>query len=844
MTPRIYSLLLLLFVASCSKSDSPSDSDKNKPNDTNSSNPDGPNKTGRQGSLDNNKAPQTVNARLNLQLFLSHAGEAKPPVTFVYVNPIFQKCVSCHGIDQRSPNLASFPFVGNASESLADVIGKIRIRVNSNDNPMPPTGTLPESERASINAWINAGYLSTPPAPAASLELSYYALALKWSVDGKESSANLEGADTGAFSQALGSVTIGSKVSVTVKVTGPRSIVVLDKTFDNLGVSSTGVIDVPMAANAVDTLPPTPGERGEIRSSNVTHNSISLVWTAADDAETSAADLRYSLYQSSTESLDSLEHIKSTGTLLAQTQTNLINFTVSSLVPSTKYFFNIIVSDSSGNEAAYQSKSFITNEDPNIVSEYPNCITVAQPSIGRLSAWRNAVAQDLQSGTSETTIAGRIRQCFPTQVPACVQPALDYATRKDIAGPQFDVSAANSPQKLPPSVFLAPNANGLEYVIPANVEQIAASNGWPVVRYKSRHAGGFDPQTPNLLMVYVPGDRVSPPVNFDRWLNFATPQDSAQTALTPLPQMRLATEEDYSAANNFGAGLPKVFTMVTLEKRVGARPAEVYFQMFDRQDRSSKFIPRANSDVRGCVSCHPNGLRAISPLGLHIRQNADHQNEAQLPEREWRAATEINAAMITAAGGKAVSWRSAMVNGVRKPLLNPTSEGPILGPVTPLNELGTRTEEFIMGTTRQDGTAVPGCFNKRQTIRVTDIFGRAPGANNIYTLSSRPNIRWEKVRDAMKCASCHDNINRGAINIPGSVNPEQIQQVEFKILVDQSMPLGAHADPLEQPGGVTDTPVRDDLTADERIALTNCLEEEFLLEKQQLKKSLIQTSCQ
>ena len=775
-----------------------------------------------------------VPARASLQLFLAHRGDLPPPVTFVDVNPIFQKCVACHGSNQRRPDLSSFPFAGLDGDSLSDVVAKISLRMNDAARPMPPQGLLPEDERAVVNSWVTSGHLGTPPSPQSSPEFSAYTLFLQWTIDGVTSVATLDGNDAGLFVQDLGPLLVGTNVALSVKVVGPRNIVVVEKTFENLGLPRSGVLNIPMAGIALDALPPTPGDHGEVRMVNATHDAISLGWTQAFDSETVAHDLTYSVYQSSSDVLDTIPHIKTAGILLGSTHANRLTWNATGLTPSVRYFFNVIVSDAFGNEAAYVSKSFTTDEDPSViaVSEYPNCLSPL-PTRSVLTAWRSAAARDLQNGISDSVVGDRVRRCFPNPAPSCIQPILDYTARGDIAEATSDMPFANAPQRQPPTEFLAAHASGYEYVIPADIEHIASSRGWPVVRYKSRHAGGFDSDTANLLMVYVPGDRVNPPVSYDRWLNFATPHDSDATALTPLPQARLAIDSDY--AINGGVGLPKVFTMVSLERRVGARPAEVYFQMFDRRPGSPKFVPRANSDVTGCVSCHPNGLRAISPLGLHVRDG-----EPQLPERDWLAAKEINAAMISSAGSKTVSWRSATaVDGVRKPFLNPINQGPILGPVTPLNVAGSRTEEFIMGSTLPDGTPIRGCFNRRPTVQVVDIFGRAPGLNNIYALSSNPAIRWTKVRDAMTCARCHDNVGRSSIN-----QTVDMSQVDFKILVDQSMPLGAHANPLDQDPGGPAVPVRDDLSGDERIALANCLAVEFELEKSELQKWLSQTSCQ
>ena len=57
------------------------------------------------------------------------------------------------------------------------------------------------------------------------------------------------------------------------------------------------------------------------------------------------------------------------------------------------------------------------------------------------------------------------------------------------------------------------------------------------------------------------------------------------------------------------------------------------------------------------------------------------------------------------------------------------------------------------------------------------------------------------------------------------------------------MPCGAHTNPLDDDGALTD-PVQDELTLDERIAVANCLQAEFSLEQQQLPKWLTSNTCE
>lgn len=195
-------------------------------------------------------------------------------------------------------------------------------------------------------------------------------------------------------------------------------------------------------------------------------------------------------------------------------------------------------------------------------------------------------------------------------------------------------------------------------------------------------------------------------------------------------------------------------------------------------------------------------------------------------EEAWKTVQVINEAMVKAAGQKTVSWRDAPVSASstqRKNLLNPSAHGPGVGPLAPLNGR-SRTVEFINQ-----------CAQRRRSIDLRDIFGRAPGRGNVYRLSSRPQIDAAKVLRFMSCGGCHGNASRAPLN-----TLTDWAQIDFKILVDQSMPLGAHRNPLESNTGN----VQDALNADERIALANCLQAEFELEVQEKTAWLTQGTCQ
>jgi hypothetical protein len=445
-----------------------------------------------------------------------------------------------------------------------------------------------------------------------------------------------------------------------------------------------------------------------------------------------------------------------------------------------------------------------------------------------------------------------VRSCLTgaTSLPECLAPLKAMADMLTApVSSELDLNAREDERKRPPMEFLDGVDSNWGVTLKSDVETIAAMNRWPAVRYKSRHAGGFDSDTPSLLMIRVPGDRVSPPVDYDRYLNFALPADEVAEEMNPVPTKPLVGSP--AELRSFGDA-PKQFTIVTMKRKNGDQPAQVFFQKYTRNWGSSTWTPNESHEVFGCYSCHPNGLRAISPLGFHVRKLDNGQTERQMPREDWLKVKEMNDAMEQSAGNRMVSWRGPGEGSDFRPYLDPRGFGPTLGRTIPYTKATvtnpdgttvelpvTRQKEFIMGGSFA-GVNYPGCFNARPTVSVVDIFGRAPGRGNVYRLTAEApqRIRWQFVRDAMNCSSCHGNTSRGAITAKVDYS-----QVDFKILVDQSMPHNYHMNPMDR--GSPNAPVQDRLTADERIALANCLKVEFeQFERNRVRESLTSTSCQ
>ncbi|MDR1322682.1 MAG: cell wall-binding repeat-containing protein [Gracilibacteraceae bacterium] len=121
---------------------------------------------------------------------------------------------------------------------------------------------------------------------------------------------------------------------------------------------------------APDTTPPTPGNSGVITYS-VTSDTVALQWTAASDDTSLPANLIYSVYHSSSPNIDTEINIISNGTPLnAGGSAGITVYSATGLTPGTTYYFNVLVSDEAGNEAAYIQVS-ATTKPPDTAAPIP-----------------------------------------------------------------------------------------------------------------------------------------------------------------------------------------------------------------------------------------------------------------------------------------------------------------------------------------------------------------------------------------------------------------------------------------------------------------------------------------
>ena len=99
---------------------------------------------------------------------------------------------------------------------------------------------------------------------------------------------------------------------------------------------------------------PTPGNGGVITTESITDTTLTLNWTKASDNYTTEANLKYYVYQSDSNNIDTVQNAEANGILLNDRGTLDINtYDVNSLNAGTTYYFNVIVSDETGYKAAY-----------------------------------------------------------------------------------------------------------------------------------------------------------------------------------------------------------------------------------------------------------------------------------------------------------------------------------------------------------------------------------------------------------------------------------------------------------------------------------------------------------
>ena len=111
-------------------------------------------------------------------------------------------------------------------------------------------------------------------------------------------------------------------------------------------------------STAVDNTAPTTADAA-LTASSIGGTSFNANFTQAEDNISEQRDIKYTLYTSISDNLDTVSNIEANGTEQAS-DTGVTRLRASGLSLSTTYYYNIIAQDASGNKVSYSSNSLTT----------------------------------------------------------------------------------------------------------------------------------------------------------------------------------------------------------------------------------------------------------------------------------------------------------------------------------------------------------------------------------------------------------------------------------------------------------------------------------------------------
>ncbi len=120
-----------------------------------------------------------------------------------------------------------------------------------------------------------------------------------------------------------------------------------------------------------DTMAPVPGNSGTLTFSGISSTNLTINWVEASDNADSQNQLKYQVYYSTSNNLDTLTNVETNGTPVGDFAADISSKTVTGLTASTAYYFNVVIQDTSGNRAIYTSGSITTAAEPDTTSPIP-----------------------------------------------------------------------------------------------------------------------------------------------------------------------------------------------------------------------------------------------------------------------------------------------------------------------------------------------------------------------------------------------------------------------------------------------------------------------------------------
>ena len=165
--------------------------------------------------------------------------------------------------------------------------------------------------------------------------------------------------------------------------------------------------------STTDSVPPVPGGSGTIVVGTATESSVQLSWAAAGDDETAAPSLLYLVVYSTADSIGTLAQALENGERFGTWTPGVTAVTVTGLVPDTRYYFNVAVSDAAGNKAIYAGATAVTASPdsdpppslPAVIDQQQSVIDYGAGSLAVGGSSDQKLAQVVTAGISGPLVA-------------------------------------------------------------------------------------------------------------------------------------------------------------------------------------------------------------------------------------------------------------------------------------------------------------------------------------------------------------------------------------------------------------------------------------------------------
>ena len=136
--------------------------------------------------------------------------------------------------------------------------------------------------------------------------------------------------------------------------------------------------------------------------------------------------------------------------------------------------------------------------------------------------------------------------------------------------------------------------------LPEDYKELAERKGWKMVEYRSRTVGNPPNGSYSRVLFLIEGEKV------DKWIQFTLPENANNTE--------------------------RLIDFIALEKPQGPEDkATPYFTQYWRDSNGRNPKVRSQGQFDNCYSCHPNGMRELSPepgsYSAEGAQNLDYMRE-------------------------------------------------------------------------------------------------------------------------------------------------------------------------------------------------------------------------